>query len=92
MSSIKDLKKDIHFLTSEIFTECFVKQFIKEDIDKDKLAGIMVDAVKFKNEFIARTNHYDARNNPKLVKEYFKKLRHDMYAKYIKMSESIEKL
>lgn len=92
MSSIKDLKKDIHFLTSEIFTECFVKQFIKDDVDKDKLAGIMVDAVKFRDEFLARTNHYDAKDNPKLVRTYFNKLRHDLYAKYIEMSENINKL
>ena len=52
----------------------------------------MVDAVKMKDEFIARANHYDGRDNPKLVKEYFKKLRHDLYAKYIELSESIEKL
>ncbi|NPA36673.1 MAG: hypothetical protein GXO47_07470 [Chlorobi bacterium] len=92
MSSIRELKKDIHFLTTEIFAECYVKQFIKEDVDKEKLAQIMVDAVKMENEFISRTNHYDAKDNPKLVKEYFKKLRHDLYQKYIELSESIEKL
>jgi len=92
MPSIRDLKKDIHFLTSEIFTESYVKGLIKEDVDKEKLAEIMVDAIKNRDEFIARTNHYDAKNNPKLVKEYFKKLRHDLYAKYIDMSERIEKL
>jgi len=92
MASLRDLKKDINFLTSEIFTECYVKQFAKADVDKKNLAGIMVEAVKFRNEFIARTNHYDGKDNPKVVKDYFKKLRHDLLAGYIKMSKDIEGL
>ena len=92
MSSIRNLKKDIQYLTSEIFTECYVKQFVKDDVDKEKLAGIMVEAIKYRNEFIARTNHYNGKENPKVVKDYFKKLRHDLYAKYIEMSEAIVKL
>ncbi len=92
MSSIRDLKKDIQFLTSEIFTECYVKQYVKEDADKNKLAEIMVDAIKFRNEFIARTNHYGGKDNPKVVKDYFKKLRHDLLVGYIKMSKDIEGL
>ncbi len=92
MSSIRNLKKDINFLTSEIFTECYVKQFVKEDVNKGKLANVMVEAIKFRNEFIARTNHYSGKDNPKVVKDYFKKLRHDLLGNYIKMSEGIEKL
>jgi hypothetical protein len=92
MSSIRELKKDIHFLTTEILAESYVKQIVKEDVDKEKLAEVMVDAVKFRNEFIARANHYDGRDNPKLVKDYFRKLRHDLYAKYIEMSDKIQKL
>ncbi len=92
MSSIRNLKKDINFLTSEIFTEGYVKQFAKADVDKKKLAEIMVDAIKFRNEFIARTNHYSGKKNPKVVKDYFKKLRHDLLAAYIKMSKDIEGL
>ncbi len=92
MSSIRDLKKDIHFLTAEIFTECYVKQFVKEDVDKKKLGDVMVEAITFRNEFIARTNHYNGKDNPKVVKDYFKKLRHDLLGSYIKMSEGVEKL
>ena len=92
MSSIRDLKKDITFLTSEIFTECYVKQFAKSDVDKAKLADVMVEAIKFRNEFIARTNHYNGKDNPKVVKDYFKKLKHDLLENYINMSKSIEKL
>ena len=92
MSSIRELKKDIHFLTTEVFAETYVKQVVKEDVDKEKLAEVMVDAVKFRDDFIARANHYDAKDNRKLVKDYSKKLRHDLYAKYIEMSERIQKL
>ena len=92
MSSIRNLKKDINFLTSEVFTECYVKQFAKADIDKNKLAEIMVDAVKFRSEFIARTNHFSGKDNHKVVKDYFKKLRHDLLVGFIKMLEDIEEL
>ena len=92
MASIRDLKKDVQFLTSEIFTECYVKQYVKEDADKKKLAEIMIEAIKFRNEFIARTNHYSGKDNPKIVKSYFQKLRHDMLGDYIKMSKEVEEL
>jgi len=92
MASIRNLKKDISFLTSELITECYIKQFVNENTDKHRLAELMVESIKFGQEFLDRTNHYSGKNNEKVVKSYFKKLRHDMYKNYIDVLEMIEKL
>jgi hypothetical protein len=92
MSSIRTLKKDIHFLTTEIITEGYVKQLLHEETDKTKLSEIMVEAIRFRDEFIARVNHPDGKDNPKLIKVYYQTVRKDMLAKYLEMSEAIEKL
>ena len=92
MSSIRNLKKDIMFLTSELITECYIRQFAKNDINKHKLAELMVESIKFEQEFLNSTNHYRGKNNKQVAKSYFKKLRHDMYEKYIDILNKIEKL
>ncbi|TAJ11835.1 hypothetical protein DMA11_15360 [Marinilabiliaceae bacterium JC017] len=91
MSSIRNLKKDINFLASELFTDCYVKQLLHEDADKEQIAKIMVEAVNFKAEFIARANHPDGKDNRKLVKAFFQNLRKDMYARFMELTDNLNK-
>lgn len=92
MASIRELKKDIQFLASELVTEAYVKQYLKEDVDQDKLAQCMVAAIDFQNSLIARANHPDGKDNPKMVKAYFVQLRKDMMESFLKISEEINTL
>ena len=92
MASVKELKKDINFLASELLTEAYVKQLLIEDVDQEKIAQTMVDAITYQNDLIARTNHPDGKDNPKMVKAYYKKLRKDMMEKFVSISESINEI
>jgi len=92
MASIRNLKKDIHFLASELVTEAYVKQYLKENVDQDKLAQVMVAAINFQNTLVSRVNHPDGKDNPKMVKAYFVSLRKDMMADFLKISEEINAL
>lgn len=92
MASIKELKKDINFLASELVTEAYVKQMLKEDIDNDKLSQVIVKAMTYRNELVKRANHPDGKDNPKLVKAYYKKLRLEMMEQFVAISEETGKL
>jgi len=92
MASVRELKKDINFLASELVTEAYVKQLLKEDVNNDKVAQVMVDAIEFRNELVRRANHPDAKDNPKMVKAFYKKLRKDMMEKFMTISKATNEL
>lgn len=92
MASVRELKKDINFLASELVTEAYVKQILKDDVDNDQLAQVLVKAMVFRNELIKRANHPDGKDNPKLVKAYFTSLRKDMMEQFMAISEESNKL
>ena len=92
MASVRELKKDINFLASELLTEAYVKQLLIEDVDQNKIAEVMVEAMTYRNDLIARTNHPDGKKNSKLVKAFYQKLRKDMMEQFMTISESINKL
>lgn len=92
MASVRELKKDINFLASELVTEAYVKQLLKEDVDNDKIAQVMVSAIEFRNELVKRANHPDGKDNRKLVKAYYQKLRKEMMEKFMEISKSTNEL
>nr|WP_319401534.1 hypothetical protein [uncultured Carboxylicivirga sp.] len=92
MASVKELKKDVNFLATELLTEAYVKQLLIEDVDQEKIAQVMVDAMTYRNDLISRANHPDAKDNPKMVKAYYTKLRKDMMEKFVAISESINEI
>ncbi|MCU4154695.1 hypothetical protein J1N10_01830 [Carboxylicivirga sp. A043] len=92
MASVRELKKDINFLASELVTEAYVKQLVKEDVDNDKIAQVMVKAIEFRNDLVARANHPDAKDNAKMVKKYYQNLRTDMMEKFLAISKETNEL
>ncbi|WP_439184307.1 hypothetical protein [Carboxylicivirga taeanensis] len=92
MASVRELKKDINFLASELITEAYVKQLVKDDVDNDKIAEVMVKAIDFRNELVARANHPDAKDNPQKVKAYYRNLRKDMMDKFLAIANDTNAL
>jgi len=92
MASVRELKKDINFLASELITEAYVKQLLKDDVDNDKIAHVMVNAIEFRNELVKRANHPDGKDNPKLVKAFYMQLRKDMMEKFMAISKATNEL
>ncbi len=87
MASIRELKKDIDFLSTEIISECYFRMMMLENADKTALTATVSQAVAFSNDFISRANHPDGKKNGKLVKEYYRSLRKEMVTKFSEMVE-----
>jgi hypothetical protein len=78
MASIRELKKDIDYLTFEVISDCFVYSGVNPDNQSEELSCIISDAVNFRNELIARVNNPDGKDNPKILRAYFKSVEKDL--------------
>lgn len=92
MASRRDLKKDINFLADELITNSYLKQVLFENVDQQKLAQVIVKSVSFMNEYRARVNHTDGKENPKLVKAYYQKLRKELINDYNELAKELNSL
>lgn len=78
MASVRELKKDIDYLIFEVISDCFVYSGVHPDNKPDELSTIISDAVNFRNDLIARVNNPDGKDNPKIVKAYYKSVQKDL--------------
>jgi hypothetical protein len=92
MASIRNLKKDIHFLTNELAAECLYKMIIHPESNEETINQIASNGVALRNELLKRAAHSDAKNNPQLVKAYYTKLNKDMMEGYNNLFDSLSAL
>lgn len=78
MASVRELKKDIDYLVFEVISDCFVYSSIHPEDKSDEVSTIISDAVEFRNDLIARVNNPDGKDNPKIIKTYYKTLEKDL--------------
>jgi hypothetical protein len=78
MASIRELKKDIDYLIFEVISDCFVFSGVHPDNQSDALSTIISDAVNLRNDLIARVNNPDGKDNPKIVKAFYKSVEKDL--------------
>lgn len=80
MASKRELKKDIDLLMSLVLNDCFYILEYNQKVDHDAVMKIAADVVRKHREFRVRANHPDGKDNPKLVKEYYKTLNAELLA------------
>jgi hypothetical protein len=92
MASIKNLKKDIAFLVSEVISDSQLFIFLHPKQNTDAAYTIIEDAVVMYNLMLQRANHPDGKDNPKLVKQHYRTLRADLLSQTHSLFERISKL
>ena len=92
MASVRELKKDIDFLVFEVISDCFTYSNIHSDNKSDELSTLISDAVEFRNDLIARVNNPDGKDNPKIVKAYYKSVEKDLLTGVDKLFERLSAL
>jgi hypothetical protein len=89
MASIKELKDDINYITYDLLNECFTyKNYHPEkngEVDK-----VIREIVKLRNELIARVNHPEGKDDRKILRAHFNKIRSDL-DKLVKLVEDLGK-
>jgi hypothetical protein len=92
MASIRELKKDIDYLVFEVISDCFVYSNVHPDNKTDELTALISEAVEFRNDLIARVNNSDGKDNPKIVKAYYKAVQKDLLTGVDKFFERLSSI
>ena len=92
MASLRNLKKDIDYLVFEVLSDCFIFSSIHPDNKTDELSVIISDAVAFRNDLIARVNNPDGKDNPKILKSYYKTVEKDLITGVDKLFDRLSSL
>lgn len=78
MASIRDLKKDIDLIMSLALSDCFYVMEYNQKVDEAAVYTIAGEIVQTHRELRLRAIHPDGKDNPKLVKKYYRALVKDM--------------
>lgn len=92
MASVRELKKNIDNLVFEVISDCFVYSGVHPDNKSDELTAIISDAVNFRNDLIARVNNPDGKDNPKILKGYYKSVEKDLLTGVDKLFTRLSRL
>ena len=89
MASRRRLKKDINYLSFELLAECFTYQYFHENADREAIDSVAATILDNRNDLVSRINHIDGKENPKLVKAHFNKIKQDV-SKSVEALDNIE--
>jgi hypothetical protein len=92
MASRRKLKSTIKFVCSELITDVYFRCLISKKIEEQKVDSLVEEIMALNREYILRANRPDGKDNPKLVKAYFRKLFADWQVAMEKVIKSIENL
>ena len=80
MASIRNLKKSIHVIASELFSEGLFIQWFGESKEPEKIDETLNKILEKQTDFLARANHPDGTKNKKVIKAYYQSLISDINA------------
>jgi hypothetical protein len=78
MASVRGLKKDIDYLIFEVISDCFVYSGVHPENKTDEVSAIITDAVNLRNDLIVLVNNPDGKDDPKILKAYYKSIEKDL--------------
>jgi hypothetical protein len=90
MASRRKLKKTIQFVSSELITDIYFRCLMSKEVDEQKIDNLVIEVMALNREYVLRTIRPDGKQNPKLVKAYFRKLFADWQTAMEKVIKEIE--
>jgi hypothetical protein len=93
MSSIREIKKDIRYLTEQVIIDALeLSEVLEVEEDKKKAVDVIVQVVDLHNNLLSRVNNPDGKNDPKLVKIHYKTIMKDLMDSCNKAYENLNQL
>ncbi len=93
MANIRDLKKDLKWLTYEVLTDCMIAKLMNED-KSESVDDLMHDMMNKHSDLITRINETRKVQDTKEKKIAFKSIEKDMYktadGSFKKLSEIVK--
>lgn len=91
MASIKDLKKQMSNITSELVAVLCIKNSSK-GVNEEKVSELIVEAIKLKNTFMQRINGKSASANGSRDKAFFKAIKEEYNKELDELVKKINQL
>ncbi|MDH3321682.1 MAG: hypothetical protein OEM04_01770 [Flavobacteriaceae bacterium] len=88
MASVKNFKKEINNVLSDIIEECYISQLVNDDKTAKKADKIIDEAIATFDDLIAKLNDKSVENK----KKHFQAMRVDLDKKVSSLLGQIEKL
>jgi len=60
MANVRNLKRDVNYITSELIIECLTYDYLIPQTNKSELSALITDALKFHKETIEKINQVKA--------------------------------
>lgn len=93
MTSKRELKKDIRVLTETVIGDALRVGDAQIDAkDQKKVLKVIEEVVDMHNALVQRINHPDGKDNPKLVKDHYRKIAVDLQKGCNKAYDKLAKL
>ncbi|PLX16335.1 MAG: hypothetical protein C0599_15525 [Salinivirgaceae bacterium] len=92
MATIKELKKDIHYITNELVIECLVTDMLHEGKYETKLSELVTKLLVKKEELLQRINDYRRKKEENKASEYFNAIKKDMQDLINEIVDEVSKL
>jgi len=87
MPSIRELKDEINTIAHELINECYMHRHFHPTKDGE-VNKVISEIIRMRTDLIYRVNHPEGKEDPKILRIYYKKIREDMG----KMGRLIDKL
>ena len=92
MAKRRILKKGISYDAGDLFSEAIIAEQYIPNVDHEKVEQLMTRILDVEDDFICRAHRPDGKDNPKLVKAYYKKLKEDVNTEFMAIADELLKL
>jgi len=92
MASRRKLKKTIKFVSFELITDIYFRCLTSKNVDDQKIDNLVIEIMSLSRDYVLRVNRPDGKDNPILVKVYFRKLFSDWQNAMEKVIKEVESI
>ena len=92
MANKRILKKSINSIVDELFMECLFYCLYLPKEHSEQIEKVMTKIAVMQNEFINRANNVGGKDNSKIVKRYYSKLKEDFLNSIHEITEDMDNL
>ena len=92
MASLRNFKKDVDYLISDIIDDCYVFIHIHKDKKLEESIHIISKALELRNNIFERINKPKYKNDKKRLKTYYQDIVKDLFTEIENLSKEISSL
>ena len=92
MASLRNLKKDINYLTTSIIEECYAFKYLFPGVDSENILEIISDSVLMHNQLIHKINNPEFEIGNKSIQQYYKNIFKELITTTDSLLDKLNKL